>query len=58
MQSYLSENKINVSIASGSGNLVSFEQRGLSEVIRASVHYFNTEEEIEKFTSILRQMNV
>lgn len=39
--------KINVSTSKGSGSLVSFQQRGLEEVLRASVHYFNTEVEID-----------
>jgi selenocysteine lyase/cysteine desulfurase len=40
---------INVSVSSGSGTLRSFQQRGLDEVLRASVHYFNTESEIDVF---------
>ncbi len=43
----LAEKKINVSISDGSGTLVSFQQRGLEQLVRTSVHYFNTEEEIE-----------
>jgi len=49
------EHKINVSTSKGSGNLVSFQERGLSEVVRASVHYFNTEAEIDYFLEILKQ---
>ena len=52
----LSDHKINVSTSKGSGNLVSFNARGLTEVVRASVHYFNTESEIEYFVSILRRL--
>ena len=29
--------------------LVSFEKRGLKAVVRASLHYFNTDEEIDIF---------
>ena len=50
----LAVHKINVSTAKGSGSLVSFSARGLTEVVRASVHYFNTEEEIAYFIEILK----
>jgi len=46
--------QINVSASSGSGSLISFRQRGLTEVVRASVHYFNSEDEIDYFISTLR----
>lgn len=49
----MSENKINVSTSKGSGSLVSFLYRGLSEVVRVSVHYFNTYDEIFKFIDVL-----
>jgi len=45
--------RINVSVCSGSGNLVSYDRRGLIETVRASVHYFNTEDEIERFIEVL-----
>ena len=55
----LKEHRINVSISKGSGSLVSFQHRGLTEVVRASVHYYNTDQEIDYFIatlqSILRQ---
>ncbi len=55
IKSYLAAHKINVSISRGSGSLVSFQKRGLSEVVRASLHYFNTEQEIEYFVGTLRE---
>lgn len=47
IQQKLALHKINVSISDGSGSFVSFQQRGLTEVVRASAHYFNTEAEID-----------
>ena len=44
---------INVSVSDGSGNLVSFQQRGIDTVVRASLHYYNTETEIEFFIDSL-----
>ena len=52
----LSKHNINVSVSDGSGSLVSFVQRDLTEVVRASVHYFNTEDEIETFISALTEI--
>lgn len=50
----LAEKKINVSVSDGSGMLVSFQQRGLEQLLRASVHYFNTVEEIDIFIEKLQ----
>ncbi len=55
LQRLFSAESINVSVSSGSGTLLSFRQRGLDEVVRASVHYFNTETEIDLFIEKLRQ---
>jgi len=52
----LSKQRINVSTSKGSGSLVSFQHRGLTEVIRASVHYFNTDEEIDYFVDALKKI--
>lgn len=51
----MADHKINVSTSKDSGSLVSFSNRGLTEVVRASVHYFNTEDEINYFTDILKK---
>ena len=55
IQRALADHKINVSISSGSGSLVSFQHRGLKELVRASLHYYNTIEENEYFVSILKK---
>jgi cysteine desulfurase / selenocysteine lyase len=47
---------INVSTSKGSGSLISFQQRGLTEVVRASVHYYNTEAEIDRCIQAVRGM--
>ena len=47
---------INVSASKGSGSLVSFQQRGLSELVRASLHYYNTREEIDYFAATLQKI--
>lgn len=52
----LAANRINVSLSSGPGSLVSFQQRGLHEVVRASLHYFNTGDEIDRFCSLLEEI--
>ncbi|MEM7331884.1 MAG: aminotransferase class V-fold PLP-dependent enzyme, partial [Chloroflexota bacterium] len=52
----LATKQINVSVSQGSGNLISFKQRGLTAVVRASVHYYNTEEEIDTFISALQEI--
>ena len=52
----LLDKQINVSVSAGSGSLVSFQQRGLVEVVRASVHYYNTSEEIDYFATSLREV--
>ncbi|MGB1249721.1 MAG: aminotransferase class V-fold PLP-dependent enzyme [Candidatus Promineifilaceae bacterium] len=54
IKSALAAQKINVSLSSGSGTLVSFEGRGIKELVRSSVHYFNTEEEIGRFIDVLK----
>jgi selenocysteine lyase/cysteine desulfurase len=49
MQQVLAEQKINVTISTVTSTRYDMEARGLSEVVRASVHYFNDEAEIGRF---------
>ncbi|HEY1384832.1 MAG TPA: aminotransferase class V-fold PLP-dependent enzyme [Dongiaceae bacterium] len=53
IQERLRAAKINVSVSSKSSAQLDFGRRGLSQVVRASVHYFNTEQEIGVFCKTL-----
>ena len=52
----LAEHKINVSIAERNSTLLDMEARGLTAMVRASIHYYNTEEEIEYFCQQLAKL--
>ena len=56
IKSELHKRNINVTVSAGSGTLVSFQQRGIEQVVRSSVHYFNTTAEIEEFIGALREI--
>ncbi len=45
----LAERRINVSVSTQSSTRLDMEARGLSDLLRASVHYYNSEEEVERF---------
>jgi cysteine desulfurase / selenocysteine lyase len=45
----LAKQKMNVSVSKAESTRLDMEQRGLVSVVRASVHYYNTEEEIDRF---------
>ncbi|NNF98630.1 MAG: aminotransferase class V-fold PLP-dependent enzyme [Desulfobacteraceae bacterium] len=51
----LKQKRINVSVSDGSGSLVSFSHRGLKSVVRASLHYYNTETEVDIFMETLEK---
>jgi selenocysteine lyase/cysteine desulfurase len=46
IKSTLAEDNINVSVSSQSSTFLDMESRGLDSVVRASVHYYNTQAEI------------
>lgn len=54
LQQHFAKHQINVSTSEGSGMLVSFQQRGLTQVVRASLHYYNTVQEIDYFMETLK----
>jgi selenocysteine lyase/cysteine desulfurase len=59
IRSALAEKRINVSVSPAQYTLMDMENRGLNDgVIRASVHYYNTEEEIDRFCRVLERFFV
>jgi len=52
----LAPHKINVTVSSRGSTRIDMEQRGLTDMVRASVHYFNTEDEIERMIGAVRRM--
>ena len=47
---------INVSISSIGSSRLDFEARGLRDVVRASVHYYNTEWEIDALVAVVKTL--
>ncbi len=45
----LSKQNINASVTRRSSTLLDMDARGLESLVRASVHYYNSEEEVERF---------
>ncbi len=54
VKDYLFDHNINVSVSTRNSTLLDMEKRNLDELVRASVHYYNTEEEIGKFVDTLK----
>ncbi|HEY4388790.1 MAG TPA: aminotransferase class V-fold PLP-dependent enzyme [Ktedonobacteraceae bacterium] len=55
IRQHLAAQHINVSVSERSSTLLDLESRGLTTMIRASVHYYNSEEEVDRFcTSVAR----
>jgi selenocysteine lyase/cysteine desulfurase len=50
---HLAAHQITVSISAAPGTLLDMRDRGLAEVIRASVHYYNTEAELDRTITAL-----
>jgi selenocysteine lyase/cysteine desulfurase len=52
----LLEQRVNVAVSTRSSTLLDMEERGLTELVRASVHYYNSEDEIERFCAALERV--
>jgi cysteine desulfurase/selenocysteine lyase len=53
IEQQLAAKNINVTVSSRDSTRLDMESRGLTDLVRASVHYYNTEEEIDRFCSAL-----
>ena len=53
----LREHRINVSVTSRSSTRLDMEARGLHAMVRSSVHYYNTEEEVESLISAVKELS-
>lgn len=51
VQRKLAENRINVTVSEAESTRLDMDERNLEVIVRASVHYYNSEEEIERFCS-------
>jgi selenocysteine lyase/cysteine desulfurase len=56
IQMALRERNINVSVSTPSSTRLDAEARALPDLVRASVHYYNTEDEIDRFVTALRNV--
>jgi cysteine desulfurase/selenocysteine lyase len=50
----LNEMGINVSVSKAEYSLLDLQKRGLTDLVRASVHYYNTEAEVERFCKSIK----
>ncbi|KAK9862697.1 hypothetical protein WJX84_002020 [Apatococcus fuscideae] len=48
---------INISVSAAPSTRLDFEARGLQAVARASVHYYNTEEEVDKLVAAIQTLS-
>jgi selenocysteine lyase/cysteine desulfurase len=53
IQQRLASHRINISVIHARYARLDLDSRGINELARASIHYFNTEAEIDRFCSIL-----
>lgn len=52
----LARQRINVTVSERSSTLLDMEERGLTSLVRASVHYYNSEEEVEHFCQAIEML--
>ncbi len=56
IRSKLAEQKINVSVSLAEYSRLDMDKRGLVSLVRASIHYYNSEEEIEMFCDCIARL--
>jgi selenocysteine lyase/cysteine desulfurase len=48
--------RVNVSVSAASWSRLDLDHRGLDSVVRASVHYFNEDEELERLLGVVASL--
>jgi cysteine desulfurase/selenocysteine lyase len=56
VQARLRADGVNVSVTTLDSAQLDLSHRGLESVVRASVHYVTTDDELDRFASLLRRM--
>ena len=56
LKDLLRQRQVNVSVTSLSSTRIDMESRGLESMVRASVHYYNTEEELDRLIEALSEV--
>ena len=58
VKTYLTNQQINVSVSAEGSARLDFPERNLTDVVRASVHYFNTIDEVQAFVQTIDELPV
>lgn len=56
IQRRLQDQRINTSVSDPNSTLLDATKRGLPDVVRASVHYYNSEDELDRFAAAVRAL--
>jgi cysteine desulfurase / selenocysteine lyase len=57
LRNHLHANGINVSVTTATSTRLDFEQRGLPDLVRASVHYLTTDDELDRLVDAVRSLH-
>lgn len=56
VKQHLNRSRVNTSVTSVGSAQFDFPERGLTDLVRASVHYYNTDDEITKLCDVLKNL--
>lgn len=56
IQTMLRSRGINVSVTAQASARLDFPERGLTNLVRASIHYYNTSEEVDQFVGVIAEL--
>jgi selenocysteine lyase/cysteine desulfurase len=56
IKQFLARQHINVTVSEQKSTLLDLSERGLVSLVRASIHYYNSQEEIERFCQALEML--